>query len=164
MLTFLRKLRRDPAADWPAVRVDHLVIDTTAQTVNGIKLPCEHAQLATIGRPGNRHSLLDRFVKYPELGAIFDLHLDGRVRDVGVCLIDMGGDGPPARRCVIVGRGGRAELVPGTKIDVITSAVGQGASDADEEEVVWTYHLGAFDLTVECALDGTVRYLNYFLV
>lgn len=161
---FVRKLGRDPAADWPSPRLDHVVIDTTAQTVCGIKLPCDPTQLRTIGRPSNRHSFVEKVVRDDDLGVMFWLDREGRVCDVGVCLTDSGGDGPPARRCDIVGRSGRCELTPGSRIETLAASVGGGQVDGRDDDPVWTFRLGAFDMTAECAPDGTLRYLHYFAV
>ncbi len=89
---------------------------------------------------------------------------DGRVCDVGVCLIDAGGDGPPARRCDVVGRSGRCELTPGSRVETLAAAVGNGRLDGRDGDPVWTFRLGAFEMTAECGSDGTLRYLHYFAV
>ncbi|QOV90158.1 hypothetical protein [Humisphaera borealis] len=102
-------------------------------------------------------------MRYNTLGAMFWLDRDGRVCDVGVCLIDSGGDGPPARRCDVIGQNGYCELVPGSHVDTLNTAVGNGRTDG-RSEPVWTFNLGLFDITAECASDGTLRYIHYFAV
>jgi hypothetical protein len=161
---FVRRLGRDPVADWPSPRLDHVVIDTTAETVCGVRLPCDPAQLQAIGRPSNRHSFVERVVQYHGLGAMFWLDRDGRVCDVGVCLTDSGGDGPPARRCDVIGPRGHCGLTPGSRVDRLAAAVGDARVDGQGHDPVWTFRVGAFDMTAECGPDGTLRYLHYFAV
>ena len=160
----IRKLARDPTTDWPAPRLDHAVIDTTAQTVCGIRLPCDPAQLRAIGRPSNRHAFVDGFVSYHDLGATFWLDTKRRVCDVGVCLFDSGGDGPPARQCEVVGRHRHCVLKPGSNVKELVAAVGDGGVAGPDDDPEWTFRLGTFDMTAECTRDGTVRYLHYFVV
>jgi hypothetical protein len=157
---FVRRFGRDPVADWPSPRLDHVVIDTTAQTVCGVRLPCDPTELRRIGRPSNRHSFIEKVVQYHDLGAMFWFDREGRVCDVGVCLIDSGGDGPPARQCDVVGQGGRCELTPGSRIETLAAAVGNGRADGS----VTTFRLGAFEMTAECQPDGKLQYLHYFAV
>src|SRR6185437_10618482 len=161
---FVRKLSRDPAAAWPSPTLDHVVIDTTAQTICGVKLPCDPAQLRKIGRPSNRHSFVERVVQYDDLGTMFWFDRAGRVADVGACLIDSGSDGPPARRIDVVGRCGRCELTPGSRVETLAAVVGDGRVDGPDDNPVWTFRLGSFDMTAECGQDGTLRYLHYFAV
>lgn len=161
---FVRKLRCDPTADWPSPRLDHVVIDTTAQMVCGVKLPCDPTHLRTIGRPSNRHSFVEKVVQYDDLGTMFWFDSEGLVAAVGVCLIDCGGDGPPARRFDVIGRSGRCELTPGSRVETLAAVVGDGLVDGSADDPVWTFRLGSFDMTAECARDGTLRYLDYFAV
>ena len=161
---FVRRLGRDPTADWPPATLDHVVIDTTLRTVCGVELPCDPARLRTIGRPSNRHSFIEKVVRYDDLGTTFWFDRGGRVADVGVCLVDFGGDGPPARRIDVVGRGGHCELTPGSRVETLAAVVGDGRVDGPDDDRLWTFRLGSFDMTAECGRDGTLRYLHYFAV
>lgn len=163
---FFCRFGPDPTEDWPPVRIGHIVIDTVARTVSDVEIPCDPQRLRTLGRPSNRHSMIEKIVRYDGLGAMLWLNRAGRVCDVGVCLIPMNRDGPPARRCEIVGKNGRCELTPGAQIGSITAILGDVEIDEDDNdrEIVRTFHLGGFELVVECAPDGIVRYVNYFAV